>query len=128
MTRNERLSIFTRDLDALWHANDGMVIFNLSHDEDSYIQFSRENATDPLLCEVSNRSEGWGAHSLDAAQVAVLREFGYEIPSPHHQATPHKEVVPQGDVQALAAEVEDIFRKVFRAVEDYAVVSNGVER
>ena len=98
MTPNERLAIFKRDLDALLQASDGMVIFNLAHDEDSYVQFSKQAASDPLLCEVSNRSEGWNAHSLDAAQVAALRALGYEIPSPHHQSTPHKEFAPRGDV------------------------------
>jgi hypothetical protein len=125
MTRDERISIFKRDLDALMRADDGLVIFNLAQDEDSYVQFSRERADAPLLCEVSNRSEGWNAHSLDSAQVAELRALGYEIPSPHHQATPHKEF--SGDVAVLAEEIERIFRIIFRAPENYDVVSNGVE-
>lgn len=128
MTRAERISLFKRDLNALMQASNGMVIFNLAHDEDSYVQFSRENADEPILCEVSNRSEGWGSHSLNSTAVASLRALGYEIPSPHHQSTPHKEFAAQGDVAALADEVEKIFRDVFRAVEDYEVVSNGVEK
>jgi|GEM_PF-2281941 len=128
MTRAERLALFHRDLTALIQASNGMVIFNLAHDEDSYVQFSRESANEPLLCEVSNRSEGWGSHSLNSAAVASLRALGYEIPSPHHQSTPHKEFAKQGDVATLADEVEKIFRDVFRAAEDYEVVSNGVEQ
>ena len=126
MTRDERLAIFKRDLAALLQAIGGMVVFNLAHDEDSFVQFSRESMEEPLLCEVSNRSEGWSAHSLDLAQVQVLRALGYEIPSPHHQSNPHKE--SSSDVATLADEVEKIFREAFRAGEDYVVVSNGVER
>ncbi len=124
MTRDERLAIFTRDLTALMNEDDAMVIFNLAHDEDTFAQFSHARAGEPLLCEVSNRSEGWNAHSLDAEQVAALRSLGYEIPSPHHQSNPHKEYA--GDIGALAAEVEQIFVKVFRAAENYEVVSSGV--
>ena len=126
MNHNERISLFKRDLDALMQASNGMVIFNLAHDEDSFVQFSRESANEPLLCEVSNRAEGWGSHSLNNAAVASLRALGYEIPSPHHQSTPHKE--SSSDAATLAEEVEKIFRDVFRAAEDYEVVSNGVER
>jgi hypothetical protein len=124
MTRDERLAIFTRDLAALMQADDAMVIINLAHDEDTFAQFSHARAGEPLLCEVSNRSEGWNAHSLDAAQVAALRALGYEIPSPHHQSNPHKEYA--GDAAALAEEVEQVFRTVFRAPENYDVVSGGV--
>jgi len=124
MTHDERIALFTRDLAALMNENDAMVIFNLAHDEDTFAQFSHARAGEPLLCEVSNRSEGWNAHSLDAEQVAALRALGYEIPSPHHQATPHKEY--SGDVDALAAEVEQIFVRVFRAPADYEIVSSGV--
>ncbi len=124
MTSAERLVLFTRDLDALKRADDGFVIFNPPHDEDTYAQFSHR-AGEPIFCEVSNRSEGWNAHSLDAAQIAALRALGYEIPSPHHQANPNKEF--SGNSDALAQEVERIFRDVFREPEDYAVVSRGVE-
>ncbi len=125
MTPEQRLAFFTRDLAALMNAEEAFVIFNLAHDEDSYVQFSHAGAPDPLYCEVSNRGEGWNAHSLDAAQIAELRALGYEIPSPHHQANPHKEF--SGDARDLAQEVERIFQKVFRAAEDCEVVSNGVE-
>ena len=125
MTRDERISLFTRDLTALSLADDGFVIFNPPHDEDTYAQFSRRSG-EPIFCEVSNRSEGWNAHSLDAAQIAELRALGYEIPSPHHQASPNKEF--NGDVNVLVQEAERIFRNVFREPEDYAVVSSGVER
>jgi len=124
MTHAERLTIFTRDLAALMREEDAMVIFSLAHDEDSFAQFSCARIGEPLLCEVSNRYEGWNAHSLDAEQVAALRALGYEIPSPHHQANPHKQFA--GDAPTLANEVEEIFRKVFRAPENYAVVSSGV--
>ena len=124
MTHDERLAIFTRDLAALMQADDAMVIFNLAHDEDTFAQFSHARAGEPLLCEVSNRSEGWNAHSLDAAQVAALRSLGYEIPSPHHQANPRKEYA--GDAGALAEQVEQIFVKVFRAPKDYEIVSSRV--
>lgn len=124
MTHTERLALFTRDLDALARADDGFVIFNPPHDEDTYAQFSHR-AGEPIFCEVSNRSEGWNAHSLDAAQIAELRSLGYEIPSPHHQASPNKEF--SGDVSVLVQEVERIFRNVFREPEDYSVVSKGVE-
>lgn len=124
MTRDERIAIFKRDLDALMHEDDAMVIFNLAHDEDTFAQFSHTRAGEPLLCEVSNRSEGWNAHSLDAEQVANLRTLGYEIPSPHHQANPHKGYA--GDIDALAVEVEQVFVKVFHAPENYEVVSSGV--
>ena len=79
-----------------------------------------------MLCEVSNRSEGWNAHSLDAEQVAALRGLGYEIPSPHHQSNPHKEYT--GDAGALAEQIEQIFIRVFRTPENYSVVSSGVVR
>ncbi len=125
MTRDERIAFFTRDLEALARADDGFVIFNPPHDEDTYAQFSHR-AGEPVFCEVSNRSEGWNAHSLDSAQIAELRALGYEIPSPHHQANPHKDFA--GEAGALAQEVERIFRNVFREPEDYAVVSSGVER
>jgi T3SS (YopN, CesT) and YbjN peptide-binding chaperone 3 len=124
MTRDERIAIFKRDLDALLQADDAMVIFNLAHDEDTFAQFSHQRAGEPLLCEVSNRSEGWNTHSLDADQVTVLRSLGYEIPSPHHQSNPHKE--SSGDAAALADEVERIFIQVFRAPAEYEVVSSGV--
>jgi hypothetical protein len=123
MTHNERLAIFKRDLHALSSANGAMVIFNLAHDEDSFAQFSHENIGEPLLCEVSNRSEGWNAHSLDFDQVAALRELGYEIPSPHHQSNPHKNY--SGDINTLADQVEQIFLHVFRAAPDYTIVSSG---
>ncbi|MBI3538528.1 MAG: hypothetical protein HY070_13345 [Chloroflexi bacterium] len=74
---------------------------------------------------MSNRSEGWNAHSLDFAQVNELRALGYEIPSPHHQANPHKTF--SSDIGILAEEVEQIFRQVFNATEFYEVVSSGVE-
>ena len=125
MTRDERLAIFTRELTALMQESDAMVIVNLAHDEDTFAQFSHARAGEPLLCEVSNRSEGWNAHSLDTDQVTVLRSLGYEIPSPHHQSNPHKEYV--GDVGTLADEVERIFIQVFRAPDDYEIVSSGVD-
>ncbi len=125
MTHDERIAFFTGDLEALARADDGFVIFNPPHDEDTYAQFSHR-AGEPVFCEVSNRSEGWNAHSLDSAQIAELRALGYEIPSPHHQANPHKDFA--GEAGALAQEVERIFRNVFREPEDYAVVSSGVER
>ena len=59
MTHDERIALFTRDLAALMNENDAMVIFNLAHDEDTFAQFSHARAGEPLLCEVSNRSEGW---------------------------------------------------------------------
>ncbi len=124
MTAEQRLALYIRDLDALARSDDGFVIFNPPHDEDTYAQFSHR-ADEPIFCEVSNRSEGWNAHSLDAAQIAELRALGYEIPSPHHQANPNKEF--SGDVKTLAQEVERIFRNVFREPEDYSVVSKGVE-
>ncbi len=124
MTPDERLALFTRDLDNLTRADDGFVIFNPPHDEDSYVQFSHR-AGEPIFCEVSNRSEGWNAHSLDATQIAELRALGYEIPSPHHQANPNKEF--SGEMSELAQEVERIFRNVFREPEEYSVVSKGVE-
>ncbi len=124
MTNDERIVIYTRDLTALMQEHDAMVIFNLAHDEDTFVQFSRAREGNPLLCEVSNRSEGWNTHSLDGEQVAALRALNYEIPSPHHQSNPHKEFA--GDVATLAQEVEQIFRGVFRAVDDYQVVSSGV--
>lgn len=124
MTRDERIAIFTRDLTALAQTDDAMAIFNLAHDEDTFAQFSHARAGEPLLCEVSNRSEGWNTHSLDAEQVAALRALGYEIPSPHHQSNPHKEYT--GDGGALAEEVERIFVEVFRAPAEYEVVSSGV--
>ncbi|MBI5653608.1 MAG: hypothetical protein HZC40_24645 [Chloroflexi bacterium] len=126
MTSTERLTIFTRDLTALMRdpSGDAMVIFNLAHDEDSFAQFSCARPGESLLCEVSNRSEGWNTHSLDADQVAALRALGYEIPSPHHQANPRKQFT--GDAATLANEVEEIFRQVFRTADDYVVVSSGV--
>ncbi len=104
--------------------DDAMAIFNLAGDEDSFVQYSHRHAHEPLLAEVSNRSEGWNAHSLDVEQVAALAALGYEVPSPHHQANPHKEST--ADADALAEEAEQIFRGVFRAPEDYAVESSGV--
>jgi len=124
MTHEERLAIYKRDLQALSRADSGLVIFNLAHDEDSFAQFSHADAHEPLLCEVSNRSEGWNSNSLDHDQVATLRALGYEIPSPHHQSNPHKNY--SGDTDALAEEVEQIFLRVFRAPPDYAIVSSGV--
>ena len=126
MTRDERIALFTRDLAALMseESPDAMVIVNLAHDEDTFAQFSHQRAGEPLLCEVSNRSEGWNTHSLDVDQVANLRALGYEIPSPHHQSNPHKQYT--GDAATLAAEVEQIFVSVFRAPENYEVVSSGV--
>ena len=126
MSPAERIALFTRDLDALMSHNDAMVIVNLAHDEDTFAQFSHAHADEPILCEVSNRSEGWNAHSLDAGQVAALRALGYEIPSPHHQSNPHKEY--SGKAEMLAAEIEQVFVKVFRAPENYNVVSSGVVR
>lgn len=124
MTRDERIALYQRDLDALMSENEAMVIFNLAHDEDSFAQFSHARAGDPLLCEVSNRSEGWNAHSLDGQQTAALRALGYEIPSPHHQSNPHKEYA--GDTAALAVQVEQVFLQVFHAPADYRVASSGV--
>ncbi len=124
MTHEERMAIIQRDLNALMNAGDAMVIFNLAHDEDAFAQFSHTRAGDPLLCEVSNRSEGWNAHSLDGGQTAALRALDYEIPSPHHQANPHKEYA--GDLGTLADQVEQVFLRVFRAPADYTLVSSGV--
>ena len=126
MSPAERIALFTRDLTALMSENDAMVIVNLAHDEDTFAQFSHARSDEPVLCEVSNRSEGWNAHSLDAEQVAALRALGYEIPSPHHQSNPHKEY--SGEADMLAAQIEQIFVKVFRAPENYNVVSSGVVR
>jgi hypothetical protein len=123
MTHDERHSLFTNALHELMQKDRAMVIFNLAHDEDSFVQFSHDRSGETLLCEVSNRSEGWNAHSLDPAQVAVLRALGYEIPSPHHQSTPHKEYA--GDLDKLADEVEKIFTQVFRAPQEYEVISSG---
>ena len=124
MTRDERLAMFKRDLEALLNQSDALVIFNLAHDEDSFAQFSHADANEPLLCEVSNRSEGWNSDSLDIKQVVALRALGYEIPSPHHQSNPHKNFV--GEVDVLAEEVEQIFVQVYRAPQDYDIVSSGV--
>ncbi|MCL4393374.1 MAG: hypothetical protein M1482_00895 [Chloroflexi bacterium] len=120
----ERIAIFQRDLNALMLEDDAMVIFNLAHDEDTFAQLRHARAGEPLLCEVSNRSEGWNDHSLNAEQTAALRALGYEIPSPHHQANPHKEYA--GDMAALAQEIEQVFIQVFHVADDYAVVSSGV--
>jgi hypothetical protein len=124
MTSAERIALFTRDLSTLMSESDAMVIINLAHDEDTFAQFSHASADEPVLCEVSNRSEGWNAHSLDSEQVAALRALGYEIPSPHHQSNPHKEYL--GDAGALAEQIEEIFVKVFHTPENYTVVSSGV--
>ena len=126
MSPAERIALFTRDLTALMNENDAMVIVNLAHDEDTFAQFSHARADEPVLCEVSNRSEGWNAHSLDAEQVAALRALGYEIPSPHHQSNPHKEY--SGEAGMLAEQIEQVFLKVFRAPENYNVVSSGLVR
>ena len=126
MSPAERIALFTRDLTALMSENDAMVIVNLAHDEDTFAQFSHARADEPVLCEVSNRSEGWNAHSLDAEQVAALRALGYEIPSPHHQSNPHKEY--SGEAGMLAEQIEQVFLKVFRAPENYNVVSSGLVR
>ncbi len=126
MTRDERIALFKRDLQMLMSANEAFVIFNLAHDEDTYIQFTHQEASEPLLCEVSNRSEGWNAHSLDKDQVGELRGLGFEIPSPHHQSNPHKTF--SGDAAILAEQIEQIFRNVFRAPENYEIVSSGVEQ
>lgn len=124
MTRDERLAIFRRALQNVMQSDNAMVIFNLAHDEDSFAQFSHEHAGEPLFCEVSNRSEAWNESSLDANQIAALRSFGYEVPSPHHQANPHKEFAARGDVNALAEEVEQIFVRVFLAAPSYDLVSS----
>jgi hypothetical protein len=124
MTHDERLVIFKRDLAALVKQSNALVIFNLAHDEDSFAQYSHADASEPLLCEVSNRSEGWNSNSLDVKQVAALRALGYEIPSPHHQSNPHKNFA--GDTDALAEEVDQIFGQVYRAPQDYDIVSSGV--
>jgi hypothetical protein len=124
MTHDERIALFKHDLEALMKEDDAMVIFNLAHDEDTFAQFSHQKAGEPLLCEVSNRSEGWDSHSLDVDQVAALLALGYDIPSPHHQANPHKEY--SGDLGELAEQVEHIFILVFNAPQDYNVVSSGV--
>ncbi len=124
MTRDERIALYKRDLEALMPEEDAIVIFNLANDEDTFAQVSHAHAGDPILCEVSNKSEGWNAHSLDERQVAALRALGYEIPSPHHQSNPHKEY--SGDASPLAEQVEQIFREVFSAPEDYVVESSGV--
>ncbi len=124
MTRDERVTLYQRDLEALSPEQDAMVLFNLAGDEDAFIQFSHLGPGEPFLCEVSNRSEGWSAHSLGREQVAQLQGLGYEIPSPHHQANPHKNYA--GDLGKLADEVEEIFRGVFGAPDDYNVESSGV--
>ncbi|MBI4789520.1 MAG: hypothetical protein HY782_21020 [Chloroflexi bacterium] len=126
MTRDKRLALFKRDLQALMPEEDAIVIFNLAHDEDAFAQFSHLGPGEPLLCEVSNRSEGLNAPRLNVQQVAQLRALGYAIPSPHHQANPHKEYPQGGDLGALAEETEQIFRSVFGAPEDYEVESSGV--
>ncbi len=124
MTHDERLALFRRDLQALMHEDDAMVIFNLAGDEDRFVQYSHRAANEPLLCEVSNRSEAGSARAFAPEQVAPLAALGYEIPSPHHQANPHKESDAAAD--ALAEETEHIFRRVYNAPEDYAVESSGV--
>jgi hypothetical protein len=124
MTRDERVALFRHDLDALAPEQDAMVLFNLAGDEDAFVQFSHLGPGEPFLCEVSNRSEGTSAHSLSAAQVARLQALGYEIPSPHHQANPRKDYA--GDLGVLAEEVEQVFRTLFGAPEDYDVESSGV--
>ncbi len=124
MTHDERIALFKNDLEALMKEDDAMVIFNLAHDEDTFAQFSHQKAGEPLFCEVSNRSEGWDSHSLDVDQVAALLALGYDIPSPHHQANPHKQYA--GDLGELAEQVEHIFTLVFNVPQDYDVVSSGV--
>jgi hypothetical protein len=123
MTPSDRLALFERDLRALMNATDGMLLFNVVGDEDSYIQFS-QRAGEPLFCEVSNRSEGWNTHSMNRPQVEKLVALGYEIPSPHHQANPNKNY--SGDAGTLATEVENIFRAVFGLADDYEVESSGI--
>ncbi len=123
MKFSDRLVLFARDLNALIQSSSTMLIFNHIADEDTYVQISHVQG-EPLLVEVSNKSEGWGSHSLDHAQVEKLRTLGYEIPSPHHQSNPHKEY--DGSAEELAREVETIFREVFRLADDYAVESSGV--
>ncbi len=124
MTHEQRLALFRRDLQALMDEDDAMAIFNLAGDEDSFVQYSHRRTLEPLLAEVSNRSEGGSAHSLDAEQAAALTALGYEVPSPHHQANPHKESAAGADV--LAEETDMVFRRVFHAPEDYAVETSGV--
>ncbi len=124
MTPDNRISLFQHDLDALTREDDAMVIFNLAGDQDSFVQYSHQRSNEPLLCEVSNRSEGGSASSLDAQQVAALAALGYEIPSPHHQANPHKE--SNAGANVLADETEQVFRRVYGAPDDYAVESSGV--
>jgi hypothetical protein len=123
MTLAERLDLFERDLYAVRDSPDGMLIFNVAGDEDSYLQFS-QRAGEPLYCEVSNRSEGWNSHSLNSPQRNRLIALGYAIPSPHHQANPNKNY--DGTAKDLATEVEEIFRQVFGMGEQFDVVSSGV--
>ncbi|MBI5032340.1 MAG: hypothetical protein HZB51_17560 [Chloroflexi bacterium] len=125
MTRDERLSIFQHALQDLMQRDNAMVIFNLAHDEDSFAQFSHARASEPVFCEVSNRSEAWNESSLDVNQIAALRSLGYQVPSPHHQANPHKEF--SGDVNTLAEEVEQIFTRVFLAAPSYDIISSEGE-
>ena len=125
MTGNDRLALFTRELHALLVTErpDAMLMFNPPHDEDTFVQFSRR-ADESLFCEVSNKSEGWNSHSMAREQTALLTALGYTIPSPHHQSNPNKNY--SGSAEALALEIEKIFRTVFGLGEEYSVESSGV--
>jgi hypothetical protein len=123
MTRDERLALFKRDLEALQHEEDASVIFNLPSDENTFVQFSHERLDDPLWCEASNCAEG-GAEDLDAEQQDRLRALGFEVPTMHEPENPHREY--SGDASAIAEQVELIFRTAFRLPEDYGVESSGV--
>ncbi len=124
MTYDERIALFRNDLEALVREVDATVIFNLAADENTFAQFSHAHLSDPLVCEVGNRREGWSSDSLDAQQAETLRTLGFEIPLPHEQVNPHREYpIPSS---GLAEQVEQVFRLVFRAPEDYAVESSGV--
>lgn len=123
MTPQQRLALYTRDLNIVISTPDSILIFTQKGVAENYVQFN-QRVGEPLHCESTTRNWNGELPPLGRSARARLAGLGYELPKPKEKENASKKF--DGAPRDLALEVEKIFREVFELPEDYEVMSSGV--
>ncbi|SNB51473.1 hypothetical protein SAMN02746019_00021500 [Thermoflexus hugenholtzii JAD2] len=125
-TPETRIQMFREQLRALMEAPPGSaVVFEIPGRPLAYVQLER--TPEGLRGEVC--SGDWGprrrARPLPRAAQERLRGMGWILPPRLREQNPFKPFSP-GDPEAIAQEIERIFREIYQCPPDYTVRTEGV--
>lgn len=123
MTPEQRLALFTSDINIVMNTPDGILIFSQKGESENFVQFN-QRLDELLYCEATTRQWGGALPPLDKKARAKLSTLGYELPKPKEKENASKHF--EGSPRELAGEVERIFLEIFELPEDYDVMSSGV--